>query len=277
MIKKTLRTSLAVGCVLAAMTTTAGAQGAGSGGGEAAENAEAQSNTKKSKKHLARAEAHYKAGRFSKAAGEYRAAYELVVTPATLFAWAQAERLAGDCNAALDLYDRFLSTNPSDRHEAAARNVMKLCTRTTEDAAEPVEPEKPRPVVASSAVSDDGNPRSSDSNVGNGHTERTSDAWYLDPIGDSLLVGGLVALGVGVGYWLRSSATLERDSHDEQLARFGSAESQRTVAIVAGSLGATLTAAAIARYLTRPSDDDSINISAMVDPSGASLWLRTSF
>src|SRR3954454_12539824 len=82
--------------------------------------------------------------RYDEAAQAFAAAYELDHRKETLFAWAQVERLRGNCAAAVPLYRRFLSSadlTPA-QNEAAALSI-----RRCEAEPEP-RPEPPPPVAA---------------------------------------------------------------------------------------------------------------------------------
>ncbi len=284
-----LRLTLGSCFVVAAMSATASAQSVDAPADEgAAKQRVAQNNSEAAKDHLHRADAHFKAGRYTEAASEFHSAHDLDRSPATLFAWAQAERLAGNCSTALVLYERFLGSNPSETHEAAAKKVMKLCSQTQSTEAEPAEPTEAEPVTPAGDTTEMGETAAKGNTLTASTTAQPeSEAWYLDVLGDSLLATGVVALGVGTGYWFSSRAALtdfENEeaspdkNHDKALGYYETAKSRRTVAIVTGSLGATLITAAIARYVLRESEDKGVvSISARLEDSGGSFWLRTSF
>jgi hypothetical protein len=101
--------------------------------------------------HFQRGGAHYAARAFEAAILEFQAAYDLEPRREYLFAWAQAERLSGDCVSALVLYDRFLATHPPGRQEGAAQENRALCVealatrppRTSASAVTEGTPERP--------------------------------------------------------------------------------------------------------------------------------------
>jgi len=95
------------------------------------------------------AKAHFKsgkalqdAGKYSEAADEYQAAYDLDPRPAMLFNIAQAHRLAGHKKTALDYYQRYLSDEPSGAGAREARQWVVELQRQL-DAEKPVVPETP--------------------------------------------------------------------------------------------------------------------------------------
>src|SRR5262245_6980140 len=112
---------------------------------------------------------------YRKAADEYALAYAEHPNSDLLYSWAQAERLAGACAKARELYQRFLGGNPPAAHAALARANMMRCT----DARAEVERE-PVPLEPS----------------------RATLPWYKDVWGDSLCAAGIASAAVGVGFWI---------------------------------------------------------------------------
>src|SRR5688500_7808596 len=62
----------------------------------------------------------YARGDFTGAIAAFERGYAIDPAPVFLYAWAQAARYAGDCVAALDLYDRFLESDPPASQRTAA-------------------------------------------------------------------------------------------------------------------------------------------------------------
>jgi hypothetical protein len=149
-----------------------------------------------------------------------------------LFTEAQAKRLAGDCRGAVGLYQRFLTTQPPQvqvdaTHIALARCAQELASRPPEVvvAPPPPAPPPPRPVPA---------------------------RWWRDPWGLSLSAAGVVALGVGVG-WFVAAEVASSDAHAagtyaDFTARWSTAESRRNVAVTAWIVGGAALVAAGARF-----------------------------
>lgn len=69
----------------------------------------------------------YRAKAFRAAAGEFEVTYKLDPNRDVLYVWAQALRLAGDCAAAVALYERFLAAGPPKRESEVARTNMARC------------------------------------------------------------------------------------------------------------------------------------------------------
>jgi tetratricopeptide (TPR) repeat protein len=79
------------------------------------------------KEHQRRAIELFNAGEYQRAAIEIERAYELQPLPIYLYSWAQAERLAGNCDHASILYRRFLATGPPDDQAELARQQLHRC------------------------------------------------------------------------------------------------------------------------------------------------------
>ena len=77
--------------------------------------------------HYESAMAHYAAKEYEAAISELALAYAAEPRREILFAQAQATRLAGDCPAALPLYERFLATSPPARQVEATRIAVARC------------------------------------------------------------------------------------------------------------------------------------------------------
>jgi tetratricopeptide (TPR) repeat protein len=100
--------------------------------------------------HYKRGLSAYGLGNYSLAASEYEKAFELDPQPALLYDAAQAHRLAGDKQRALELYQSYLSlfgTQVNNREQVAER-IVALKRAIAEDARAPeMKPPKPPPVV----------------------------------------------------------------------------------------------------------------------------------
>src|SRR5690348_1464260 len=72
----------------------------------------------------------YRAGDYAAAAERLREAHAQHPSRDLLFAWAQAERLSGDCATAIPLYQRVLADDPPPEQADAVRLVLTLCEET---------------------------------------------------------------------------------------------------------------------------------------------------
>jgi tetratricopeptide (TPR) repeat protein len=105
----------------------------------------------------ATAQEHYDAGMARFAARDweaaeraFRAAYALDPRPDTLFAQAQATRLAGRCDEAIGLYQRFIAGGPARQQVEAARLSIARCETSAANAGAPP-PDKAAPAAPARA------------------------------------------------------------------------------------------------------------------------------
>jgi tetratricopeptide (TPR) repeat protein len=176
--------------------------------------------------HLQDGLARYEAGDFAGAMDAFDAGYAVEPRPAFLFAAAQAARRSGDCRRAIDYYDRFLASDPSESQAEAARAQRERCAEMLPAEAEP------EPATAK------GRP------------------WYADPITDGAVVGSTILLLAGGAFALSANgaaddanAALTYDEHD---AAAGRASQQRLWSAVALGGGAVLGAVAVWRIIRHP-------------------------
>ncbi|MFO0574043.1 MAG: tetratricopeptide repeat protein [Polyangia bacterium] len=66
----------------------------------------------------------YNTGQYDRAIEEFRGAYELKQVPIILFSLAQAHRKAGHHKEAIELYDRFLATDPKEPIKTEAQKFL---------------------------------------------------------------------------------------------------------------------------------------------------------
>ena len=170
--------------------------------------------------HLATANAAYQRGDYDTASAELERAYALDPRSELLYGWAQAERLGGHCEAASDLYRRYLATKPNRDQVIAAQAGLGAC------AVKPV-----RPAVLEAVP------------------------WYRDGLGDGLALGGLVGIGAGTGFLAAArSSDREADSamqRDDKLAFMAERDSRTRIGYITGGIGLALIAASVVRYSLR--------------------------
>ena len=149
-----------------------------------------------------------------------------------LFAEAQAKRLGGDCRGAVVLYQRFLTTKPPALQIDATQIALARCAQelakkpevtimTPPPAPPPPKPEPPR--------------------------------WTRDPWGLAVTGAGVVALGIGIGYFVAGesahSDAKNAPSYSAYQSHWSTAGARLDVAIGALAIGAALTATGVARFL----------------------------
>jgi hypothetical protein len=97
----------------------------------------------------ARAGELFRRGEFEQAAAAFEVAYERTGDPALLFGRAQALRRAGNCGAAIDVFEAFIAAGPPPDDVQAARDVIAACRSVLAEGGAAPEPDAtvPDPVV----------------------------------------------------------------------------------------------------------------------------------
>lgn len=129
---------------------------------------------------------------------------------ATLFAWAQAERLSGNCKEAARLYKLFLESNPPPAAEAAAKEGIVQCVEVLAVESQTA----PEPVPAPAPVQPDPSPSTEPTDRDTNSTP--SRPWYKDPLGASLVGVGAAGAAAGAGLLIASQVTLPQDATNYQ-------------------------------------------------------------
>jgi hypothetical protein len=188
----------------------------------------------------ATARAHFEAGHFPEAAAGFARAHRADPQPEYLWGWAQAERKAGNCPIAVQVYRRYLEHDltPS-RIDAAEKNVLR-CGYAVDEIPEPTSGteldglyrESPPPPEV-----DEPPPRH----------------WATDPLGASLVAGGATGLVVSAGLWggwagARASAR-DAETESDYRADVQRADGLQIGAIVTTVVGAGLLAGGIIRWM----------------------------
>ena len=178
-----------------------------------------------------RAEAHFLAEEYDRASEAFAEAYAFDPDHKCLYAPAQAERLPGDCATAVDLYARFLETDPPEPAATEASLNRHRCqevldARRPPPSAPPVSPPPPdRPPNASEPL--------------------------RDPWGFALLGSGGVAVAVGAGLWGIAIANDREAPQSRTEADFldhkDKARSRHRAGIAVTSIGGALIVAGIVR------------------------------
>lgn len=144
----------------------------------------------------------YADGAYEQAIAHFKRSYALRADANTLYAWAQATRSAGDCKAAIELYQRFIDTGAAgESREAAIANQQRCREQLATAPSEPEPATVPPPEVSPSPPIDEVPP-----------PVRAP----RDPIGPALLGSGaaLVVVGIAlviVGEQLRRRQRATRD------------------------------------------------------------------
>jgi len=184
--------------------------------------------------HYERGLALFQAKDYAGATRELEAGFAVEPRREFLFAEAQARRLAGDCRAAVPLYQRFLESGPpavqvNATHIALGRCAQQLATAHEE----PVPPRPPPPAPGPAPPPPAPAPP----------------PWTHDALGAALLGAGVVGLGVGAAFLAGSyAARTSPPTLPEYQQQRATAEGRLTVAVVSLAAGGALAAGGVARY-----------------------------
>ncbi len=189
----------------------------------------------------------YAEGDYQGVRRELLAAYGRDPHPALLFALGQVELNLGNYAAAIDYYERFITTGPSDEQVALAQQAIGAARMrlANPDAVTPVA--TPEPVVE---------PR------------RTRRRWTTEDTGLVALGAAAVVVGAGLytyGYRVGSDGSGTLAEYD---ARLDQARATQWTGVGIASAGALLAGVTVLRWRLR---SDGAVITAAATPSGASL------
>jgi tetratricopeptide (TPR) repeat protein len=228
----------------------------------------------------------FQKGEYAKAIVEFKAAYDLDPAPKILFARAQAERLGGDCDTAIDLYEKYLTMSPTENQTAAAREAMKLCDGKThpkqttqtppahDDVTAPppaeihtepppsVAPEIPPPAISPSSTQVEP-PR----------------PWYRrHPIGAALSAVGAISIGVGAGYLISANAAKHRAedemNRDDFIAALDRANTRRKTGLGFVVIGGALVTAGLLEIALHHTGDRK---DVVAGTDGSTIYVRAAF
>lgn len=194
---------------------------------------------------------------FDAAAAAVEAAYIIEPEPMLLFPWAQAERSRGNCEAAVELYSRFLDSDaeaPEEMTTLAVEN-RDLCQAELDAAAEEeviVDDEEDESSVVDEVLAEEEEPETPPQPVGQDDQPKAK-AWYQDPVGGVLVGVGVAGVGTGIGLLAvassRAKGASELDAHSEYLDARDGATSLRNGGAIALSIGGALVIGGVVRYL----------------------------
>ncbi|HKA88366.1 MAG TPA: hypothetical protein VKE22_11915 [Haliangiales bacterium] len=181
----------------------------------------------------------YEAKRYPEAIAAFREAYMSDPRPDILFAWAQAERLSGNCEGATPLYRKLLEQSQGDAQRAAVRELLDKC-----------EAERAAAPAAAIAV------------VAPPPAERETPPFYTDALGDTLVGAGIVAAGTGVTLFVLAGKAhddaMASRTYDEFSAGLSTANNRRLFGSIALAAGVGLTTAGVLRWVLRPAPREEI-------------------
>lgn len=153
--------------------------------------------------HFAAAQEAFDREDYVAAIPELKAAYALEPSPQLLYAWAQAERLTGDCGRALKLYKQYLETGPAEQQRQLAQANIVDCEAEVGGGGAVVAPvplndgSGDDPVAGDDAASGDATDNAADDPTAGADTPPGGKPWYKDWLAPTLAGTGLVAAGAG--------------------------------------------------------------------------------
>ncbi len=217
------------------------------------------------------------------AIAELERGYAIDPKPVFLYARAQAERLSGDCEHAIDHYQAFLDQSPAPEREAAARANLARCKDELAAKAPPPAP-TPTPAVTPAPT-----PAPAPAPVRTAPPKlppREEAPWYTDALGDVMTGAGVVALGVGSYFYLasvsnqnqaeKSADTPGTETYDAHGTRVDRVGRQRTIGVISGGAGLALIAGGVLRYVlhSRPLEGPAVGVLVGPGARGVSLEQR---
>ncbi len=174
----------------------------------------------------------YKAGNYDIAAAFLKRAHQMEPKSETLFALAQAERLAGRCDDAVPHYKKLLAELKDLDVAKLVQSNLNLCVKD-----EPVvEPKPSEPAPPSTP------PREIV------RVERRS-----DKLATTLFATGMLGIGASVGLYIASQGNRDAAADANTLEASGKlydkADTQRALSIVSGVVGLGLASYAVVRWM----------------------------
>ena len=210
----------------------------------------------------------YKAGKYTEAAATLQKVYDLDHKPETLFALAQAQRLAGDCTSAAANYHKVISQVSDVNTAKLVEQNLSLCEKDEpksepkpEPKAEPAAPPPPPPpqIITKTVVRDSG---------------------ATDKLAATMFGVGMLGLGAAGGLYLASSSNADAadnartlDEHNRLSSR---ASSESTGMVIAAGVGVAALGYAVFRW-TRGGESAKTEVAAVPTSGGGAIWVRSSF
>ena len=197
----------------------------------------------------------YKAAKYDEAAKVLQQAYDLDHKPETLFALAQAQRLAGDCTSAAANYHKVIA-EVSDVYTAKlVQQNLSLCEKD-----EPKPAPEPRPEPAPAPAPE---PKVITKTV-------VRDVGQTDMVAAAVFGVGMLGLGAAGGLYVASSSNRDAADNartlDEHNSLASKADGEQTGMFIAAGLGVAAVGYAVFRW-TRGPDAPKADV-AIVPTSG---------
>ena len=208
----------------------------------------------------------YKAGKYAEAASALERSYRIEGKPETLFAWAQALRLLGDCDKAVPLYRKLLDETSDLNGGRLVRENLALCEAAKpEPKPEPKRQPTPAPAPAPAP-----------------QVTTITKTRGVDGLTVGLLAGGTLAVGGSVAFFVASTSTADAAAdartYDDYRRLNDKADLQRWISIGAAGGGAVLLGFGIFRAITSGSTrTETSGVSVTATGDRTTVWLGGEF
>lgn len=205
----------------------------------------------------------YTKGDYAAAATQLGKSYGLEPDVETLFAWAQSERKLEHCEKATTLYAKLLDAELPAANKAVVRQKFDECQKILAAQAPPIEPD----VVASVAAPEPAPPPPPPREAGR--------AWWANPVGGALVLGGLVSAGAGTVFLVQGHAANQDKANAVTYGEFqrleDRAESRGTLGTALVIAGGALVAGGVVWYATHPPAKRGAQIAGWAAPDGGGV------
>jgi tetratricopeptide (TPR) repeat protein len=196
------------------------------------------------KAELERGEERFRQKDYAGAIAAFDAGYALDPQPIFLYDKAQAQRLAGDCETAIDTYKQFLATQPPDKEAMRARKNIAGCEALL-----------PAPLVEEPAIeASEPAPREQPAKRAP-IVQREQRAWWSDGVGMTLLTSGLIGVGVGTGFAVAAGSAADDTALATNTEEWSGAQERwnrnRLIAGIALGTGGALVVSGVLRLSLR--------------------------
>jgi outer membrane biosynthesis protein TonB len=237
----------------------------------------------------------YQKNDYAAAAAAFGKSYGLEVDPETLFAWAQAERKQEHCDKANELYTKLLAMDLPDANRNVIKGQIAECEQILDAKKPKPEPTKVETKPEPTKVETKPEPAKVETKPEPAKVEPATPQppveqplppgpvegrpWYRDPVGDTLMIGGLAGLGIGAAM-LVTAHSAEQDeasaaTYPEAKALDDKAKSRGEIGVIATGVGAALVVSGIVWYAThgKPSHAPT----AWLTPTGGAVGIAGAF
>jgi tetratricopeptide (TPR) repeat protein len=214
---------------------------------------------RQAQKHIQAATEAHQAEKYDVALTELEAAYALDPQPDLLYALGQVHVKLGECDKAIESYEKFLATNPPEEPTAAANEAIDTCKEQIAAQTPPPAPEPaPQPAPPAPPPQPEGRP------------------FYTDIVGSALVGGGLVSSVVGIVMYTSARSTLDdaeaAPTYSEHERLVGDAQTKRNIGVVFGAVGVAAIGVGVWHWMKYRSES-SVTV-APTASGGMVSWMR---